>query len=72
MLGDAHSTSYEAQLFFAAVPRCTSSESSPLTASAKQKRLTKHKLEEQEERNEQATEWDDQASGPSGKTQKIR
>ena len=72
MHGDAHGTSCEPQLFFGAVPRCTSSESSPSTASAKQKRLTKHELEEQEERNEQATEWDDRASGPSGKTQKIR
>ena len=60
------------KLFFGAVPRCTWSENSPSTASAKQKRLTKHELEEQEEWNEQATEWDDQASGPSGKTQTIR
>ena len=59
MHGDAHGTSYEQQLFFAAVPRCTSSESSPSTTSANQKRLNKYKLEEQEEQNEQATEWDD-------------
>ena len=72
MHGDAHGTSCEPQLFFAAVPRCTLSESSPSTASAKQKRLTKHELEEREERDEQATELDDQASRPSGKTQKVR
>ena len=50
MHGDAHGTSCELQLFFGALPHCTSSESSPSTVSAKQKRLTKHELEEQEKK----------------------
>ena len=66
MHGDAHGTSCEPQLFFAAVPHCTSSESFPSTASAKQKRLTKYELEEQEEWNERASGTTRQA-GRSGR-----
>ena len=69
MRGDVHGTSCEPQLFFGAVPRCARQKA---PASAKQNRLTKHELEEQEKRNEPATESDHQASGPSGKTQKVR
>ena len=58
MHGNTHGTSCGQQLFFGAVPHCASSESSPLTASAKQKHLTKHELEEQEEWNERAKRED--------------